>query len=112
MTALLAAVDLARWYGPVVGLVDVTLELEPGVIGLLGPNGAGKSTFLKLVAGEIRPSRGAIEVLGRDPFGNRAHFAETGFVPQQDALYDDMTGRDFVAFLLRLSGRSARMKPV
>jgi len=108
MTALLAARDLARWYGPVVGLVDVSLELEPGVIGLLGPNGAGKSTFLKLVAGEIRPSRGTIEVLGRNPFANRAHFAETGFVPQQDALYDDMSGRDFVAFLLRLSGHSAR----
>ena len=108
MSPLLAARDLARWYGPVVGLVDVSLVLEPGVIGLLGPNGAGKSTFLKLVAGEIRPSRGTIEVLGRNPFGNRAHFAEAGFCPQQDALYGEMSGRDFVAFLLRLSGNSAR----
>jgi len=105
---MIATRDLARWYGPVVGLVDVSLTLEPGVVGLLGPNGAGKSTFLKLVAGEIRPSRGSIEVLGRDPFANRAHFAETGFCPQQDALYDEMTGLEFVAFLLRLSGRSAR----
>ena len=108
MSALLVARDLARWYGPVVGLVDVSLSLEPGVIGLLGPNGAGKSTFLKLVAGEIRPSRGSIEVRGRDPFANRAHFAETGFCPQQDALYGDMSGLGFVAFLLRLSGCSAR----
>ena len=108
MSALLAARDLARWYGPVVGLVDVSLELAPGVIGLLGPNGAGKSTFLKLVAGEIRPSRGTIEVLGRAPFANRAHFTETGFCPQQDALYGEMCGLDFVAFLLRLAGNSAR----
>lgn len=108
MSALLVTRDLARWYGPIVGLVDVSLSLEPGVIGLLGPNGAGKSTFLKLVAGEIRPSRGTIEVLGRDPFANRAHFAETGFCPQQDALYGGMSGLAFVTFLLRLSGFSAR----
>jgi len=108
MSPLLAARDLARWYGPVVGLVDVSLVVEPGVIGLLGPNGAGKSTFLKLVAGEIRPSRGTIEVFGRDPFGNRAHFAAMGFCPQQDALYGEMSGLDFVTFLLRLSGHPAR----
>jgi len=108
MSALLVTRNLARWYGPIVGLVDVSLALEPGVIGLLGPNGAGKSTFLKLVAGEIRPSRGTIEVRGRDPFANRAHFAETGFCPQQDALYGEMSGLAFVAFLNRLSGFSAR----
>ncbi len=108
MTPVIVARDLSRWYGPVVGLVDVTVSLEGGILGLLGPNGAGKSTFQKLVAGEIRPSRGRIEVLGRDPFANRAHFAETGFCPQQDALYGEMTGLDFVAFLARLSGFGAR----
>ena len=108
MSAVIVARDLSRWYGPVVGLVDVTVSLEGGILGLLGPNGAGKSTFQKLVAGEIRPSRGSIEVLGRDPFANRAHFAETGFCPQQDAMYGEMSGLDFVAFLARLSGYSAR----
>jgi ABC-2 type transport system ATP-binding protein len=108
VSAVVTARDLSRWYGAVVGLVDVSLTLESGIIGLLGPNGAGKSTLLKLVAGEIRPSRGAIEVLGRDPFANRAHFADTGVCPQQDALYGDMTGLAFVTFLLRLSGYSAR----
>jgi len=108
VSPLIVARDLSRWYGAVVGLVDVSLALEPGVVGLLGPNGAGKSTFLKLVAGEIRPSRGSIEVLGRDPFANRAHFAAIGFCPQQDALYGEMSGLAFVAFLLRLSGYSAR----
>ncbi|MFO1011091.1 MAG: ABC transporter ATP-binding protein [Planctomycetota bacterium] len=104
MSALLEAVDLARYYGPVVGLNDLTLTLEPGVVGLLGPNGAGKSTFLKLVAGEIRPSRGRVTVLGHVPFANRAYFREVGFSPQQDALYGDLTGREFVVFLLQLSG--------
>jgi ABC-2 type transport system ATP-binding protein len=106
VTSLLVTRELSRWYGPVVGLVDVSLTLEGGIHGLLGPNGAGKSSFLKLVAGEIRPSRGTIEVLGRDPFANRDHFLHAGFSPQQDALYGEMTGFEFVAFLVRLSGFS------
>lgn len=108
MTPLLEAIDLGRWFGPVVGLCDLTLSIEGGVIGLLGPNGAGKSTFLKLVAGEIRPSRGEITVLGLDPFGNRRLFAQMGFCPQQDALYGDMTGLQFVTFLVRLHGFPVR----
>jgi ABC-2 type transport system ATP-binding protein len=108
LSAVIVARDLSRWYGPVVGLVDVSVSLEGGILGLLGPNGAGKSTFQKLVAGEIRPSRGSIEVLGRDPFANRAHFADIGFCPQQDAMYGEMSGLEFVAFLARLSGFSAR----
>jgi ABC-2 type transport system ATP-binding protein len=106
VTPLLVAQDLARYYGPVVGLNDLSLSLQGGVIGLLGPNGAGKSTLLKLIAGEIRPSRGTIRVLGLDPFANREYFAQLGFCPQQDALYGEMSGLEFVTFLLRLSGFS------
>lgn len=104
MTVLVEARDLSRYYGPVVGLNDLTLSIEAGVTGLLGPNGAGKSTFLKLVAGEIRPSRGELRVLGHVPFANREYFRRVGFCPQQDALYGEMTGLEFVVFLLRLSG--------
>lgn len=106
MTPLLVATDLARYYGPVVGLNDLSLSLQGGVIGLLGPNGAGKSTLLKLIAGEIRPSRGTIRVLGFDPFANREYFTFLGFCPQQDALYGEMSGWELVNFLLRLSGFS------
>ena len=102
--AVLVAKDLGRWYGQVVGLNEVSLEVGRGVTGLVGPNGAGKSTFLKLVVGEIRPSRGEVSVLGEDPFANRRLFRRIGFCPQQDALYDHMSGRQFVRFLLRLSG--------
>lgn len=107
MTVLIEARDLSRYYGPVVGLNDLTLSIEEGVTGLLGPNGAGKSTFLKLVAGEIRPSRGSVRVLGHEPFANREYFRRVGFSPQQDALYGEMTGFEFVEFLLRLSGFSS-----
>ncbi|MEO6595635.1 MAG: ABC transporter ATP-binding protein [Planctomycetota bacterium] len=106
MNALVEARSLGRFYGDVVGLSDVSLTLEPGVVGLLGPNGAGKSTFLKLLVGELRPSRGTIRVLGHEPFSNRALFARLGFCPQQDALYGTMSGLEFVTFLLRLAGFS------
>jgi len=104
VSVLIEARDLARYYGQVVGLNDLSITIENGVTGLLGPNGAGKSTFLKLVAGEIRPSRGGLRVFGQVPFANRDYFREVGFAPQQDALYGDMTGHEFVTFLLRLGG--------
>ncbi len=57
--------NLSKWYGNVLGLSDVTLEIEPGITGLLGPNGAGKSTFMKLLTGQLKPNLGEVSVLGR-----------------------------------------------
>ena len=55
----------SRWYGNVVAVNDVTMEVGPGVTGLLGPNGAGKSTLLHMMSGFLAPSIGAIRVDGR-----------------------------------------------
>lgn len=107
MSGWIEARDLGRWYGQVVGLNELSVSIAAGITGLLGPNGAGKSTFLKLVAGEIRPSRGSLRVLGHEPFANRAYFAELGFAPQQDAFYEEMSGFEFVRYLTRLHGFSA-----
>jgi ABC-2 type transport system ATP-binding protein len=104
VSAVIETERLGRWYGQVVGLNELTLAVGPGVTGLVGPNGAGKSTFLKLVAGEIRPSRGRLRVLGHAPFANRDYYRRMGFCPQQDALYDDMSGLQMVTYLLRLGG--------
>ncbi len=106
MTPAVHARDLGRWYGDVVGLSDVSLDIEGGIVGLLGANGAGKSTFLRLLVGELRPSRGTIRVLGEEPFANSRLYRRLGFAPQQDALWPDMTGRETVEFLLRVSGFS------
>lgn len=106
MTAIIQAHEVGRWYGEVVGLNDLSVDIEPGITGLIGPNGAGKSTFMKLLVGELRPSRGKLQVLGMAPFANRALYRRLGFCPQQDALYDHLTGLEFVTVCMRLAGFS------
>ena len=104
MSAIVEAREVGRWYGEVVGLNDLTVDVLPGITGLVGPNGAGKSTFMKLLVGELRPSRGKLRVLGLEPFANRKLYGQLGFCPQQDALYDHLTGRQFVKLCMRMAG--------
>ncbi len=94
----------ARWYGQVCGVVDVTLSLPPGITGLLGPNGAGKSTLLRLMTGLLRPSQGQVRVFGMDPVRDARVFRRTGYCSEDDALFDDLSPREFLRFLGRLHG--------
>ena len=86
------------------GLNDVTLSIEPGITGLLGPNGAGKSTFMKLITGQLKPSKGEVKVLGEPIWGNSPLYDRIGFCPEQDAFYERMTGLEWVTALLTLNG--------
>jgi ABC-2 type transport system ATP-binding protein len=88
----------------VIGLNDVTLTVPPGITGLLGPNGAGKSTFMKLITGQLKPSKGSVQVLGEPIWRNPHLFFQIGFCPEQDAFYDRMTGLEWVKALVRLNG--------
>ena len=96
--------ELSRWYGQVIGINDVSLDLGPGVTGLLGPNGAGKSTLMKLVTGQIKPSRGTVTLFGQTVWDNPDVMRRLGFCPEQDAFYEGLTGLMFVASLARLNG--------
>ena len=98
--------SVSKWYGQVIGLNDVTVTVPAGITGLLGPNGAGKSTLMKLMTGQLKPSKGAITVLGQPIWGNPAIFFRIGFCPDQDAFYDRMTGLEWVSALVRLNGYS------
>jgi len=102
--SLVVADHVSKWYGQVIGLNDVSIAVPPGVTGLLGPNGAGKSTFMKLVTGQLRPSKGTLTVLGESIWQNPDIYFRIGFCPEQDAFYERMTGLEWVTALLRLNG--------
>ncbi len=78
-----SAEHLSKWYGQVIGLNDVSVTVPAGITGLLGPNGAGKSTFMKLVTGQLKPSKGGITVLGEPIWQNPALYTRIGFCPEQ-----------------------------
>jgi ABC-2 type transport system ATP-binding protein len=101
---MIALERVSRWYGQVLGLNDVSCVIQPGLTALLGPNGAGKSTMLKLVTGQLRPSRGRVTVLGAAPFANPKVFAKLGYCPEIENSYDDLSGADFVTLLGAMSG--------
>jgi ABC-2 type transport system ATP-binding protein len=101
---VVTAEKVSKWYGQVIGLNDVSVSVPPGVTGLLGPNGAGKSTFMKLITGQLKPSKGSITVLGESIWRNPAIYFQIGFCPEQDAFYERMTGLEWVTALVRLNG--------
>ncbi len=108
MTAVIKTEHLSRWYGNILGLSDVSLEIKPGITGLLGPNGAGKSTLLKLITGQIRPSIGRVTIYGRAVRGQPDIFFRVGYCPEQDAFFEGMTGWEFLVWMLRLQHFSAK----
>ena len=97
---------VSKWYGPVIGVNQVTLELRPGITGLVGSNGAGKSTLMRLITGHLRPDLGRVEVLGLDAWGAAAK-RHIGYCPEVDSFYEEMSGWQFVETMARLSGYSS-----
>jgi ABC-2 type transport system ATP-binding protein len=106
--AIIAADHVSKWYGQVIGLNDVSVSVPPGITGLLGPNGAGKSTFMKLITGQLQPSKGNVRVLGEPIWRNPKLYFQIGFCPEQDAFYERMTGLEWVTALVRLNGLGDR----
>ncbi len=105
---IVEAEHLSKWYGQVIGLNDVSVSVPPGVTGLLGPNGAGKSTFMKLMTGQLKPSKGTIRVLDEPVWRNPRIFFRVGLCPDQDAFYERMTGVEWLMALVRLNGYDER----
>jgi ABC-2 type transport system ATP-binding protein len=98
---------VSKWYGPVIGLSEVSFELKPGVTGLLGKNGSGKSTLIKLACGLLEPSLGDVQVFDAAPARSTTARARIGLVPDVDRFYEAMTARQFITRMLRLSGFGA-----
>jgi len=102
MTPTIEVRDVGKWFGSVVALSGVSFEIGPGVTALLGPNGAGKSTLFRIVCGLANPSQGSVRILGQDPRGNAALTARIGIAPQQEALFEWQTAREFLLLAARL----------
>ncbi len=98
--------NVTKFYGPVIGVNDVSCRIGPGITALFGANGAGKSTLMKLASGQLRPSLGRVQ-LGERPAWSTAAKRHLGYMPDVNSFYEEMTGREFVCTLARLHGLGA-----
>jgi ABC-2 type transport system ATP-binding protein len=104
VTTILAAEGLTRRFGDLVAVDGVSFEIGEGeTFGLLGPNGAGKTTTISMVAGLLEPDAGTVHVAGTPIRTNSiAGRSDIGLVPQQLAIYPDLTGAENLRFFGRL----------
>ena len=100
--------DVSKFYGEVLGVNRVDLELEPGITGLVGPNGSGKSTLMNLITGLLRPTRGEVKVLGLTPSEPDLLFRELGYCTQFDSFPSGVNGIQLIDNYLRVHGYPAR----
>ena len=95
---------VSRWYGNVVAVNDVSMTIAPGITGLLGPNGAGKSTLIAMMGGFLAPSTGTVALDGGHVWRNPEIYRAIGLVPEAEAMYDTITGWQFLLANARLHG--------
>ena len=94
--------NVSRWFGNVVAVNNISFEVGPGITGLLGPNGAGKSTLLHMLSGFLKPSQGVVAIDGSPAWLNPGMYRRVGLVPEREAVYPFLTGREFVRFAAKL----------
>src|SRR6202048_1968031 len=94
--------DVSKFYGEVLGVNKVSFSLEPGITSLVGPNGSGKTTLMNLLTGLIKPSQGAISVLGLTSQQPIEFFRQVGYCTQFDSFPPGTNGYDFIYWPLRL----------
>ncbi|MCA9830188.1 MAG: ABC transporter ATP-binding protein [Dehalococcoidia bacterium] len=100
--APIALQDVSRWFGNVVAVNNISFDVGPGITGLLGPNGAGKSTVLHMLSGFLRPSSGEVLIDGKSAWLNPGMYRRVGLVPEREAVYPFLTGRELVRLAARL----------
>jgi ABC-2 type transport system ATP-binding protein len=104
VTATVEIRDLSKWYGEVLGLNRVSLDLSPGITSLVGPNGSGKSTLMNLLGGLLRPSKGTIRIAGISPEEPERLHRVLGYCTQHETFPAGFSGVELAAALLRLHG--------
>jgi len=91
--------------GGIVGVKDISLQIQEGMLGLLGPNGAGKTTLIRMIATLLVPTSGDIRFNGSSVFSSSQVIRETlGYLPQEFGVYPNLTAWEFLDYLAILDG--------
>lgn len=108
-TGATAALDgVSVFYGEVVGLSNVDLELRPGITGIAGPNGSGKTTLMRVMVGLIDPKEGYARVAGRSPFADAEVRSRITFVPAGESFFPGLSGRRNLQVAFMAQGRAGK----
>jgi ABC-2 type transport system ATP-binding protein len=106
--SIIATRGLGKRFPGVLALDELTIDIEPGVVGLVGANGAGKSTLIKILLGLLPPTSGEATVLGHDAVRESTKIRElVGYMPEHDCLPPDVSATEFVVHLGQMSGLPA-----
>ena len=100
--------NVSKFYGEILGVNRVTLEIRAGITSLVGPNGAGKTTLMNLMCGLLRPTRGTVNVLGVPTDQPQLLFRKLGYCSQFDSFPRGLTGREFITSFLKISGYTTK----
>ncbi len=96
--------DVSKFYGEILGVNRVNLQIAPGITSLVGPNGSGKTTLMNLMTGLLKPTQGRISVLGTSTNEPESLFQKLGYCSQFDSFPRGATAREFIEFYLRVHG--------
>jgi len=96
--------NVSKFYGEILGVNRVNVQIAPGITSLVGPNGAGKSTLMNLMTGLLRPTRGSISILGIPTDHPEQLFRKVGYCTQFDSFPRGVTGREFINSFLLVHG--------
>jgi ABC-2 type transport system ATP-binding protein len=106
--SIIATRGLSMQFPGVLALDQLTVDIEPGVVGLVGSNGAGKSTLIKILLGLLEPTGGQAQVLGFDTARESIKIRElVGYMPEHDCLPPDVSATEFIVHIARVSGLPA-----
>lgn len=94
--------SVSKWFGSVVAVNNVSIQVGPGITGLLGPNGAGKTTMLHVITGLAKPSEGEVKLLGEPVRDNPELYRRIGVMSEHEAVYGFFTGHEFVEYVAKL----------
>ena len=100
--------NVSKFYGEILGVNRVSLEIPSGITSLVGPNGAGKTTLMNLMTGLLRPTRGTLTVVGISSDEPEKLFRKVGYCSQFDSFPRGLTGREFISSFLMVSGFSRK----